>query len=69
MAIQLSEVDAALESLQRDLDWRGPSGRPQGIITLPRDLAEALLRYAKQKRDDDTAKVNPDYKVDSFRGL
>ena len=33
----------ARESLRRDLAWRGPQGRPQGIITLPRDQAAAVL--------------------------
>lgn len=31
------------DHLQEQLDWRGPNGKPQGIMTLPRDQAEAVF--------------------------
>lgn len=36
-------VESILEIMKRDLDWRGPGGRPQGVITMPR--AHALLLH------------------------
>jgi hypothetical protein len=33
----------ARASLRKQLDWRGPNGRPQGILTLTREQAEAIL--------------------------
>jgi hypothetical protein len=32
-----------LEKLRADLDWRGPNGKMQGTICLPRVLAMAVL--------------------------
>lgn len=40
-------VKRALRKLQADFDWRGPSGKPQSILTLPRDDAEAILQFVR----------------------
>lgn len=34
---------AAHEALHKQLNWRGPNGRQQRILTLPREHAEAIL--------------------------
>lgn len=39
----MSAFDDARASLRKQLSWRGPSGLVQGIFTLTRDEAEALL--------------------------
>lgn len=36
-------VAEARAKLRQQLDWRGPNGRPQGILTLTRAEAEAIL--------------------------
>jgi len=33
----------ARAKLREQLDWRGPNGKPQGIVTLTRDQAQAIL--------------------------
>lgn len=35
-------MDDALDKLQADLDWRGPSGRAMGHVVLTREQARAL---------------------------
>jgi hypothetical protein len=40
MSDMLTEARA---SLRKQLDWRGPNGRPQGVLTLTREQAEAIL--------------------------
>ena len=39
----MSELMKARAKLREQLDWRGPSGRAQGITTLTRAEAEAIL--------------------------
>jgi hypothetical protein len=39
MTITIADV---LSEIKRQLDWRGPNGKPQGHIVLPRDQAEYL---------------------------
>jgi hypothetical protein len=53
-------VDAAVEKLQSDLDWRGPSGKPMGIITMPRDMAEVVLGVLRENSQKYGSKNNPD---------
>jgi hypothetical protein len=36
-------AQAAVEKLRKDLAWKGPTGRTQAMVALPRELAEALL--------------------------
>jgi hypothetical protein len=36
-------AQAAVEKLRKDLAWKGPTGRTQAVVALPRELAEALL--------------------------
>ena len=38
-------LNEIIADLQDQLDWRGPSGSPQGNIVLPRSEAEELQRY------------------------
>lgn len=33
----------ALAKLREQLEWRGPNGKPQGILTLTREEAQALV--------------------------
>ena len=40
---QETTVQMVLVEIKRQLDWRGPSGRVQGHVVLPRNLAERLL--------------------------
>jgi hypothetical protein len=40
---QRTKLDDALEKLRADLDWRGPGGKTQGTICLPRELALTVL--------------------------
>lgn len=39
----MSALAEARAKLREQLDWRGPNGRPQGILTLTRAEAEAIL--------------------------
>lgn len=39
----MSALAKARAKLREQLDWRGPGGRPQGILTLTRAEAEMLL--------------------------
>jgi hypothetical protein len=39
----MSALDQARAKLREQLDWRGPNGKAQGIVTLTRDQAEAIL--------------------------
>lgn len=39
----MSMLAEARAKLREQLDWRGPGGRPQGILTLTRAEAEAVL--------------------------
>lgn len=39
MTITIADV---LSEIKRQLDWRGPNGRPQGHVVLPRAMAEYL---------------------------
>lgn len=42
MTSDLKPVEV-IKEIKRQLDWRGPSGKPQGHIVLTREQAEALL--------------------------
>lgn len=37
-----AKLAAALAKMDDDLNWRGPNGRTQAHILLPRELAEAV---------------------------
>lgn len=39
----MSLLAEARTSLREQLDWRGPNGRPQGILTLTREQAQVIL--------------------------
>lgn len=39
-------IGIVLADVKKQLDWRGPSGREQGVVTMPRDHAEYLHRWA-----------------------
>lgn len=34
---------AAIKNMQKQLDWRGPTGKPQGHIVVTREEAKSLL--------------------------
>lgn len=39
---------AALAKMDDDLGWRGPGGRTQAYVLLPRDLAEATATALRE---------------------
>jgi hypothetical protein len=43
MNLSRTRIDEAVTKLCTDLAWRGPNGKQQRTICLPRDLAEALV--------------------------
>jgi hypothetical protein len=49
MIARLPELTAAaadaIKKIEQDLLWRGPSGKPLGMVVLHRDKAEALLMW------------------------
>jgi hypothetical protein len=52
----VSDLEEVLKLLQQQLDWRGPSGKPQGHIVLSRQHTALLiekLRAVMDRRDDD----------------
>lgn len=46
-----------IADLQHQVDWRGPSGQPQGNIVIHRNEAITLLEYLKQLPRDQTDKA------------
>lgn len=49
MAEANPEIADVLAKLRRDLDWRGPSGRAQGVLTLTRTEALLIIDYLERK--------------------
>lgn len=39
----MADLASARAKLRAQLDWRGPNGKAQGVLTLTRDEAEAIL--------------------------
>lgn len=45
--------EEVLAHLNEQLDWRGPSGKPMGIVTLSREQAELLCAELNREQRDE----------------